>query len=51
MSPILAIGRMILMNAPNLLQPSIIAASSNSVGIPAKKPLKIHILNGIKKAE
>lgn len=43
-------GNVILSIAPTLVQPSIIAASSNSGGIKSKKPFKNQVLKGRLKA-
>src|SRR5882762_969712 len=47
--PEVDIGTTSLMNAPNRVRPSTIAASSSSLGIDLKKPINSQIENGIVK--
>lgn len=45
--PLIDTGTIIRKKTPKLLQPSTNAASSNSLGMPSKNPIIIHITNGI----
>jgi len=47
--PEIDIGTISLMNAPQRVRPSTIAASSRSLGIDLKNPISNHVENGIVK--
>ena len=43
------IGIVMRKNEPSRVQPSIMALSSSSLGMPSKKPINIHTTNGMLK--